>query len=574
MKKITLLFIAAAICSASFGQAKLASRPNALRRVETPAQQITGPLRVSQSVFNESFTAATIPPLGWTLSAATVNHYDGGNPWRHSTVNAYEGTFLTFGDGNYAVFDAFNCNGGIQSLITPILKPTVASHTLNYTVFEILLNPTFIDVGMKLFIEFSTNGNTWTTSTTNVLAAFAGYNTAADDGVMHNLTVDLSAYNGGSVQVRFRAVSDWGGFALGLDNVGGVDLDGDTPPMLSASVESLTFSGEIGTTTDAQSFTVNTLNTADPVTATTTSPYSISADNVTYGLTATLPTAGGTIYVKYTPTSTSVETATVSLVSGTATGSVTLQGMGFDCNITLPLSVDFDNSLNHLCWNWFPEDAANNQGLWGIVTFTSASGANNLFVFSSFDAADNFTQYLVSPELPLTTSELSVSFDYFDVGVAIDDDWGEETFYVGYSTTTSDIASFTWDTDEISTNSDVVAQFENTYPVGTKYIAIKYTGDYVDFLGIDNILINREIPTALSETDMNNVSIYPNPSKGLVNIVTGEKANVRVFDVTGRNIDAFSVNAKETTTFIRSAGVYLLKVESNGKISTHKVIIQ
>ncbi|MDR2836141.1 MAG: Omp28-related outer membrane protein [Bacteroidales bacterium] len=72
----------------------------------------------------------------------------------------------------------------------------------------------------------------------------------------------------------------------------------------------------------------------------------------------------------------------------------------------------------------------------------------------------------------------------------------------------------------------------------------------------------------------NNISIFPNPSTGLVNIVTNENSNVKVIDITGKIIDTFKVNAMETTTFTQSAGMYFIEIESNGKISNHKIVIQ
>lgn len=76
------------------------------------------------------------------------------------------------------------------------------------------------------------------------------------------------------------------------------------------------------------------------------------------------------------------------------------------------------------------------------------------------------------------------------------------------------------------------------------------------------------------EAVVNNVSIYPNPSNGQVNINVSENSTVKVVDVAGRLIDTFNVNANSTLNFTQPAGMYFVEVESNGNVSTHKVVIR
>ena len=57
---------------------------------------------------------------------------------------------------------------------------------------------------------------------------------------------------------------------------------------------------------------------------------------------------------------------------------------------------------------------------------------------------------------------------------------------MGYSTTTPDIAAFTWgETNTVSAKS-VWELFEGTVPKGTKYIAIKWFPNYAGNLSIDD----------------------------------------------------------------------------------------
>ena len=71
----------------------------------------------------------------------------------------------------------------------------------------------------------------------------------------------------------------------------------------------------------------------------------------------------------------------------------------------------------------------------------------------------------------------------------------------------------------------------------------------------------------------NDVQVYPNPSNGVVNVSVTENSTVKVLDVLGRVLDVYTVNGNSVLNFTQAAGFYFIQVESNGKISTHKVVI-
>ena len=182
--------------------------------------QTTDVTKDVQANLNESFNFFL--PNGWALDPVTPKRWEGNATWAYTQYSS------NFGDGSFAVMDCFNIAAGqAGSLITPVLHPVAGNNTLSYEVIEILLNQSYIEpAGMKLYIEFSTNGGTsWTTSTTNVLTGITGHNTATVPQTVTALTASLSAYNGQAVQVRFRCVSDYGGFSLFLDNVTGPEAD-------------------------------------------------------------------------------------------------------------------------------------------------------------------------------------------------------------------------------------------------------------------------------------------------------------------------------------------------------------
>lgn len=245
-----------------------------------------------------------------------------------------------------------------------------------------------------------------------------------------------------------------------------------------------------------QSITVNLFGLTS-ATATTTAPFSISTNNTTFGTTATISNASSTLYVKYEPTAVVSDNATIDFVSDTVTATVTLSGSGIDCsNITLPINETFDNLT--ACWQYYSADNTNPNAFGPEDDGTG----NMVFAFNSYSSASDYTQYLITPMLP-STEPLLVSFDHYAF-------IGSETFMVGFSSTTDAPSAFTWSSNITSTETE--ATYSTTAPAGTKYIAIKYTSNYLYYLYIDNFSI-RAVPTtptfdiATTSLNFNNVAI-------------------------------------------------------------------
>lgn len=113
------------------------------------------------------------------------------------------------------------------------------------------------------------------------------------------------------------------------------------------------------------------------------------------------------------------------------------------------------------------------------------NSGDNLYVFAFFYTT-NPPQYLISPLLTSTENGVSVEFQY----ACYRTNWGDETFQVGYSTTTDAIDSFTWGTEITASNSlydgDDWLTYENNFPAGTKYVAIKHTSYDRFYFLLDN----------------------------------------------------------------------------------------
>ncbi len=140
-----------------------------------------------------------------------------------------------------------------------------------------------------------------------------------------------------------------------------------------------------------------------------------------------------------------------------------------DSAITLPYSCDFSS-----------EDSMSG---WTVVQGVDGTGINDgEFRFKWTTAPP---QYLISPELP-ASKPIVFEFCYR----ASSSTWPEE-FSVGYSTTTNATDQFTWG-ETISTNVSDMQDYFNTFPAGTKYVAIKHESYDQFYFFIDDISIATE----------------------------------------------------------------------------------
>ena len=146
----------------------------------------------------------------------------------------------------------------------------------------------------------------------------------------------------------------------------------------------------------------------------------------------------------------------------------------------LPYSYGFeDYNLATDGWTkFFGTSITKNNNECAIVGDAKKTGSYG-FRFSSYQTSGANAQYLISPEFNAPNG-INVSFYY-----KASNSSGTEKFKVGYSTTDTDVANFTWG-EEISTNSTSWIQYENTFPADTKYVAIYYYANYQYRLYVDD----------------------------------------------------------------------------------------
>lgn len=257
-------------------------------------------------------------------------------------------------------------------------------------------------------------------------------------------------------------------------------------------------------------------------------------------------------------------TLTVTNDNGPRTVSITINVV--DCNIGIsefPFTEGFENGIG--CWTYLSKNSANRSEL-GIF------GSNNdhYFQFSSYTAVSNnpnYNQYLFTPLLN-HTGELELSLKY-----ALYNPNFPERFKIMYSTTTNEEASLV---EVPNTTTDVTSQsfgrFNCTIPADAKYIAINYcpTRD-MTYLYIDDIVIQANHETSIEVATPDEITLYPNPTTGIVNIEAEGLKNVVIYDVTGRMMKTV---ANENTIDISNleAGVYFFSVETENGSAMKKLV--
>lgn len=212
----------------------------------------------------------------------------------------------------------------------------------------------------------------------------------------------------------------------------------------------------------------------------------------------------------------------VTNANGTTTESTTVNVIQCDAITDLPIMMDFSDGLG--CWTTYAADPANNEDF-GILSLTDGS---KCFLFSSYNQASNYNQYLISPELNLSNS-FALSFYY------LSNNGYPETFKVLYSTTDNNISSFTNVVADItSTNEDHWEMFSGVIPANAKYIAIDYYSEYLYYLLVSDI--------ALEELTTPTVSLNA-PASAFVNSTVSITAVATMAETYSWSIDGTPIDA-------------------------------
>ena len=158
-------------------------------------------------------------------------------------------------------------------------------------------------------------------------------------------------------------------------------------------------------------------------------------------------------------------------------------------------STLFNSSEDREGWNY-------NKAIYGVEdTVNNISGDDNYLLEMGWNSTDE--QFIISPKLPAYPSGSILEFYHFYYN-------DENTFQVGYSTTTNETEAFTWSEpiETVSYNDAYTVKFSEVLPDGVKYIALKATAeDQYHCIFIDNLKIYKG---GVSDDEWNDVNANTN----------------------------------------------------------------
>jgi hypothetical protein len=220
-------------------------------------------------------------------------------------------------------------------------------------------------------------------------------------GTWKQKTVNLANYTG-TVRIAFRHFNCTDMFYMNIDDV--VIFAQPTSPTIEANPTTIDFGTVAIGNTASSTVNITAYSLTAGVTATTTAPFAVSADGTTFGTTATVPAAGGSLYVQYAPTTVGTDNGSVTLTSTGATDvTISLAGAAIDCgNNPIPYNYSFTSDAANQCWQ-----VINANGDDYTFEFSSSEGYASIRYNSSLAMDD----WLISPVFTLNGNQTG-SIDY------------------------------------------------------------------------------------------------------------------------------------------------------------------
>lgn len=285
--------------------------------------------------------------------------------------------------------------------------------------------------------------------------------------------------------------------------------------------------------------------------------------------------ASTTFTFTYSPTAAGANNQTVVIATNGGDITINLTGTGIECTAisSYPWTEGFEGSFLPACWSLNDVDADGNN--WAQVDYEAHSGtyaANS----ASYDNAlgvlypDN---YLITPQFTINAANLELTYWV----IAVDGDWPEENYDVLVSTTGTALTDFTSVFNETLTANDSTYQERVISLAGYNgqniYIAFRHHDVSNMFsMNIDDLTIQAS--TGIEENTPV-VSVYPNPAENYTTIVFDGQANLTISDMSGRTIYAAAIDGTTNVSTINfTAGMYIVKCESDGNVFTSKLFVK
>ena len=327
-------------------------------------------------------------------------------------------------------------------------------------------------------------------------------------------------------------------------------------PTMTTGTTTLSYMEEVGETSNSDPVVINAMNLTAGITATVAAPFEVSADNTTFGTTASLTSDGGTFFVRFVaPANPGNYTGTLTVSStGVQNLTVALTGIAYNCDdaINPVWTEDFEAaSLTKYCWSIY--DANQDNNTFNLYTITE-EGDHAMGIQYTTDANDD---YLITPMLNIG-SNANVTF-----GVAQANETYAETYEVyvliGQNMTKiRDAATTTTALPEFETITVDLAEYAGQ----TIQIAIKNISENMLYFFVDNFTLNGVV--AINENIANTIAVYPNPTNNMVTVANAEGKNIVVVNSLGQVVANIQNAAANQTIDVANFanGTYFVKVDA------------
>lgn len=405
-----------------------------------------------------------------------------------------------------------------------------------------------------LEVLVSTTGATVASFTEPVVASYNVTTDVTEDGYEY-YTINLSAYAGQTIYIAFVHRNSTDNYWLFLDDI---TIESITTPELTVNPDNIDFGTVVVGQYADQTCAVNAFLLNGAITATTAAPFSVSADGNTFGTTASLASTGGALYVRYSATATGSSTGSVNLVSGSLNATIALSGSGIDCSAEgiVPFTEGFEyTGALPSCYTFVYGN--NNPSVNPITAILDTNTTGYAVRFSSYNSGAPYDQYMISTPIQYSgTSDLNFSIRARNAGS------GTEVFALGYSTTTADVADFTWGETYSVTSGSPYADYRMVVPANTQYVAVHYFSNYAYYLCVDDLSVEEAEPEIVANPTALDFGIQSAGAEVVktVNVVGASlNSNITATTVAPYTISVDSINFDVTATLPSNGSTLYVK---------------